>query len=127
GASAVYGGDALAGAINIVLRKDASGLELRVRRDAADGLGTSQASAMWGRSWAKGAMTATATWSDKGALYNDERALTADSDFRRFGGTDLRNPSGFPATVYSLDGCPVSQWSCVVPVAQRNPLPGLES
>ncbi|MGN7726489.1 TonB-dependent receptor plug domain-containing protein [Luteimonas sp. 22616] len=127
GASAVYGGDALAGVINIVLRKDASGLELRVRRDVAEGYGTSQASAMWGKSWAKGAMTATATWSDKGALYNHERALTADSDFRRFGGADLRNLSGFPATVYSLDGCPASQLSCVVPLDQRNPLPGLES
>lgn len=127
GSSAVYGGDALAGVINIVLRRDASGLELRVRRDATDGHGNSQASAMWGKAWSRGAMTVTGNWSKQSALYNHERSMTADMDFRRFGGRDMRSTSGYPATIYSLDGCPVSQWSCVVPIAQRNPLPGLDS
>lgn len=127
GASSVYGGDALAGVINIVLKKDASGLELRARKDVADAFDASQASIMWGNAWAKGAMTVTATWSKKGALYNSERAITADADFRRFGWADVRSTMGFPATVYSLGGCPVSQWACVVPLDQRDPLPGLDS
>src|SRR5690606_39222821 len=84
GSSAVYGGDALAGVINVVLRKDASGLELRWRRDAADGYGGSQFSAMWGRSWSRGAMTVSGNWSKQSALYNHERSITADMDFQRF-------------------------------------------
>lgn len=127
GSSAVYGGDALAGVINVVLRRDASGLELRFRRDAADGFGNSQASAMWGKSWSRGAMTVTGSWNKQAALYNYERSMTSDMDFRRFGGRDMRYPSGFPATVYSLDGCPPIGQACLVPLDERNPLPGLES
>lgn len=127
GASAVYGGDALAGVINIVLRKDASGVELRVRHAAADGYGTSQASAMWGGSWSRGSMTVAANWQKSDGLWNDDRALTADQDFRRYGGYDLRLPGGYPANIYSLEGCPVSEWSCGVPLDQRGNLPGLDS
>lgn len=127
GSSAVYGGDALAGVINVVLRRDASGLELRIRRDAADGYGSSQGSAMWGKSWSRGSMTLTGSWSKQSGLYNHEREMTASMDFRRFGGRDQRQTAGYPATVYSLDGCPVSPYSCSVPLDQRNPLPGLDS
>src|SRR5690606_20606320 len=127
GSSAVYGGDALAGVINVVLRRDASGLELRIRRDAADGYGSSQGSAMWGKSWSRGSMTVTGSWSKQSGLYNHEREMTASMDFRRFGGRDQRQTAGYPATVYSLDGCPVSPYSCSVPLDQRNPLPGLDS
>src|SRR5690606_12780875 len=78
GASAVYGGDALAGVINIVLRKDGSGVELRVRHDSADGYDANNASILWGKAWSKGGFNVAATWSKNGGLWNDERSLTAD-------------------------------------------------
>jgi len=127
GASAVYGGDALAGVINIVLRKDGSGVELRVRHDSADGYDANNASILWGKAWSKGGFNVAATWSKNGGLWNDERSLTADMDYRRFGGRDLRATYGSPTNIYSLEGCPPSEWACVVPLSERGNLPGLNS
>src|SRR3546814_5219462 len=49
GSSAVYGGDGLAGVINIVLRRDANGFEFRYRRSSAKGYAVTQAGAVWGK------------------------------------------------------------------------------
>jgi iron complex outermembrane receptor protein len=127
GASAVYGGDALAGVINIVLRKDASGTELRVRQTSADGYDSSQASILWARSGSRGGLTIAGSWNKGSGLWNDERALTADMDFRRYGGMDMRTALGNPANFYSLEGCPPSEFACVVPLEQRGNLPGMDS
>src|SRR3546814_3034858 len=78
--SAVYGGDGLAGVINIVLRRDANGFEFRYRRSSAKGYAVTQAGAVWGKSWQKGDMTVAVNWRENGELFNDERSLTADSD-----------------------------------------------
>src|SRR3546814_907549 len=103
GSSAIYGGDGLAGVINIVLRRNANGLEFRLRKSAADGYSTTQMSMMWGHTWAKGDMTVAANWQENNALLNSERGLTADQDYRRFGGRDYRSSSGsYPANIYSL-------------------------
>ncbi|MGH3711689.1 MAG: TonB-dependent receptor domain-containing protein, partial [Pseudonocardiaceae bacterium] len=128
GSSAVYGGDALAGVVNIVLRQDVSGLELRARNSASDGYETKQIGIMWGKTWERGDLSISATWRESGALYNDERSLTSDQDYRRFGGRDYRTASSYPATVYSLAGCPAAPTSCFrIPVANRGNLPGLDS
>lgn len=127
GASAVYGGDALAGVINIVLRKDARGTELRVRGASAAGYDNSQASILWATSGTKGALSIAGSWSKGSGLWNDERTLTSDMDFRRYGGRDTRSAMGSPANFYSLEGCPPSEWSCAVPLSQRGYLPGLSS
>lgn len=127
GASSVYGGDGLAGVINVVLRRDASGFELRLRKLSADNYGQDQASMMWGSSWAKGNMTLAANWSKSRALFGDKRELTADQDYSRYGGDDLRSTNSNPANVYSLAGCTRIPGSCRVPLSQRGPLPGLGS
>lgn len=126
GSSAIYGGDGLAGVVNIVLRRDANGIELRFRKSISDGYDRDTFSALWGRSWSKGSFTFAANWNRNSALLSGERAITADQDFRRFGGSDRRLASGNPTTVYSLAGCPTPPASCSrVPVANRGPLPGL--
>src|SRR3546814_14921545 len=54
--------------------------------------------------------------------------LTADSDFRRFGGRDYRSPASNPGTVYSLEGCPPGPDSvCLSSLEVRGNLPGLDS
>lgn len=129
GASAVYGGDGLAGVINVVLRRDAQGSEFRIRRSVGDGYDRDTLSAMWGKAWDRGNLTVAASWSRNTALLSGERSLTANQDFRRFGGRDLR-PAGvgsYPATVYSLDGCPAIGHCFFVPLDTRGPLPGLNS
>lgn len=127
GASAVYGGDGLAGVVNIVLRQDAEGIELRLRHSSADGYATNQASIMWGKRWSKGGLTAVVHWRDDGDLVSNERSLTADVDYRRFGGKDFRDSSGNPAIIYSYAGCDLTMVSCRVPLANRGNLPGLDS
>ncbi|MBL8255989.1 MAG: TonB-dependent receptor [Pseudoxanthomonas mexicana] len=128
GASAVYGGDGLAGAVNIVLRKDAEGLELRVGHKSADHYEERFSSLLVGKSWESGSLTAIASWSDSTGLTTGDRDFTADKDYRRFGGLDYRSNLGNPATIYSLAGCPASPRSCSsVPAARRGSLPGLTS
>lgn len=127
GSSAVYGGDGLAGVVNVVLRKDANGAEMRLRKAHADGYNTDQFGLMWGKSWGNADLAISASWQDSGALYSDERSLTADQDFRRFGGADRRSTLGNPATIYSLDGCPPRPAICRVNISTRGYLPGLNS
>ncbi len=128
GASAVYGGDGLAGVVNVVLRRDAQGAELRIRKTVADGYDREMVSAMWGKSWDRGGMTVAANWNRNSALLAAERSITADQDFRRYGGMDQRADGGYPATIYSLAGCPaVGHCMFGPPLATRDPLPGLSS
>lgn len=127
GSSAVYGGDGLSGVINIVLRRDANGLELRVRRTEADAYDATQVSAVWGKTWAKGDLTISASWKENDSLLSSERSLTSNQDYTRFGGIDWRIPWGNPATVYSLAGCPEPFGFCMVPLEERGNLPGLNS
>ncbi len=129
GASAVYGGDGLAGVVNIVLRRDAGGLEVRLRESAASGYGESQANLTWGQSWSRGSLTLSGSFIKNGTLDVVERALTADQDFRRFGGQDRRYTFvNSPGTVYSLAGCPAAPANCFSPsIGSRANLPGLNS
>src|SRR3546814_4431708 len=78
------------------LRRDANGFEFRYRRSSANGYAVTQAGAVWGKSWQKGDMTVAVNWRENGELFNDERSLTADSDFQRFGGRDYRSPASNP-------------------------------
>ena len=64
GASSVYGSDAIAGVVNVILRKDFNGFELRVGRDRADAFGTSSTdtSVTWGRNFNRGFVGAAASF-----------------------------------------------------------------
>lgn len=127
GASAVYGGDGLGGVVNIVLRRGVSGLEARVRYASADGYDERIGSLFWGRTWSRGDLTASLTWRDNTRLTSAERSLTADKDYRRFGGYDYRTSVSNPGNVYSLAGCPSPPNYCFMPLDGRGNLPGLNS
>lgn len=127
GSSAVYGGDGLAGVINIVLRQDAQGTELRVKRYMGDGFDSNEVSAIWGKTWPKGNLTIGLNWKESSSLMAGERSITANQDYRRFGGRDLRSAIGYPGTIYSLAGCPAPPVACTVPLQDRGNLPGLSS
>lgn len=126
GASAVYGADGLAGVINVVLRKDADGFEFRIRKSLAENYATEQFSAMWGAAWSKGSATVAVNWSSNDALLNQNRRLTSDQNYTRFGGEDLRTSLGAPGNVYSLAGC-AGDGFCDIPLNERGNLPGLTS
>src|SRR3546814_9131404 len=114
-------GDGLGGVVNIVLKQSASGLDIRVGYSCADGYDVTEAGFTWGKAWSRGSLTVGGSYSDKNSLNLSERSLTADGDYRRFGGYDLRGGVG---NVYSLDGCPAAPQLCfAVPIEQRGNLP----
>src|SRR5579864_7014887 len=67
GASATYGSDAVAGVINIILKRNFDGaVTLLHVQGATDGGGMQyQASQLWGRTWEGGDITLTYEWTDE--------------------------------------------------------------
>ncbi|MEJ1964653.1 MAG: TonB-dependent receptor [Gammaproteobacteria bacterium] len=104
-ASAIYGSDALAGVINVILKKDFDGAEANLRYGFADGLDERSASLAFGRKWERGSASIVGTYFDRpDRLAGNERAITADKDYRRFGGPDTRRSTCNPGNVSSADG-----------------------
>ncbi|MEP7300934.1 MAG: TonB-dependent receptor [Caldimonas sp.] len=98
GGSALYGAEAIAGVVNIVLRTDYDGAELRLGGTGGQHLGASQASATFGRSaTGDGALGWLVTVDQR-----QSRALNAaDRDFARTAyrparGLDATSSVGFP-------------------------------
>jgi len=99
GASATYGSDAVAGVINIILKRGYDGAVTQLRATVIDGEQKYQASQLWGRTWDSGDITLTYEWYDFSALRADKRSnLTLD--FTPFGFDD-RIPirSSIPGTI----------------------------
>ncbi|MBE7537468.1 MAG: TonB-dependent receptor [Opitutaceae bacterium] len=92
GASSIYGADAIGGVINIILKKNYRGSELRLGyentfdRDA--GVRTASITHGFGSGRLRG--LATLSYEDSNSMALRDRALTASSDRRPFGGQDLR-------------------------------------
>ena len=101
GASALYGSDAVGGVVNIILRKDFTGLESRVRASSAGGEARErQFAQLWGSEWSKGHSLIGYQYSDRDPLQASAREYSAANyDLRRFGGSDLRTPGGNPGTL----------------------------
>ncbi|KQV54659.1 TonB-dependent receptor [Caulobacter sp. Root342] len=99
GASALYGSDAVAGVVNIVLRDRLDGGEARMRYGTADGdFSEVQASVMRGRVWERGYLTFAYEYLRRGRLAADDRAF-AREDLRPFGGLDRRTGYASPGTI----------------------------
>jgi iron complex outermembrane receptor protein len=66
GASATYGSDAVAGVVNIILKRGYDGAITQLRYSAAPKTGYNgyQASQLWGRTWDGGDLTLSYEWSD---------------------------------------------------------------
>lgn len=107
GASAIYGADAIAGVINIILRKNYQGLGA----NASFGItseGDAKAKGV-GINWGFGNLSkdgynlfVNAAHHENDALPSNARARTADADFRRLNLTDRR--SSFYRNVYEAQG-----------------------
>lgn len=77
GASSVYGSDAIAGVVNVILRKDFNGLELDAfaSRDEFSGNMGRTISAAWGRNYDRGFVGFGGSW------YFDEHVSAGDSPY----------------------------------------------
>lgn len=105
-ASAVYGSDAIGGVVNVILRKnlDGGGFSATTGRPTQGGYSDTTASFAWGKNFSRGNITLVGSYQNRGELSVAERELTANQDYRRFGGPDNRTTACEPGNVYSMDG-----------------------
>ncbi|MEP7069997.1 MAG: TonB-dependent receptor [Usitatibacter sp.] len=119
GASAIYGSDAIAGVVNVILRKDFRGVEANIGYGATSGGGADERRATLTAGFGDIAsqrfnVMATVDWYKRDPLYGSDRPRTQSADFRRFssyGGFDFRSPTGNPGTFQTA--------STTIPAAQR--------
>ncbi len=99
GASAVYGSDAVAGVVNLVMRDRMDGGEARLRFGSADGdLSQGQAALIIGKVWDQGHVTLAYEALRRGRLAAEDRDY-AREDLRPFGGLDRRSNYASPGTI----------------------------
>lgn len=104
GASALYGADAIAGVVNVIMRRSFDGQETRVRASAAKG-GAEDiiASHLAGTSWSSGSAYLSYEYQSSNALSSYDRSYTADGDLRPFGGSDRRSFYSGPGNIVAFD------------------------
>ncbi len=103
GASALYGSEAMAGVINIVLRKDFTGTELEMRLGTAAGSGAEEQAfnALFGWALPRTHVEIIASYTKREQLSWSNRAISASANHEDQGGLDQRS---LAAANFSIDG-----------------------
>lgn len=104
GSSAVYGGDALAGVVNVILKKSIEGMALDARLGSAKDIGDGSVSLAGGGSSESGSFLLLGSYAKRSPLTMAERAFFRDADYRRHGGSDQRTRTCAPGTASSTTG-----------------------
>ncbi len=118
GASALYGSDAIAGVINIILRKDYEGLELSGSYGSTteSGYDEQNYSAVWGFGGEGKNVTFILDYFKNSTLENAERGSLGSADQTAKGGEDFRSSRGYPGR-FIVNGTTQIDPAC--PVARR--------
>ena len=142
GASALYGTDAVAGVVNIVLRQDYEGVEIAAGYgDVTSGSAAeTSASALWGTGDENSNVTMIFDYFKNQTLSNTERGRLGSANNSAQGGGDWRSSRGFPGrffvgagqTITMDPGCPPESqadptclydygpWALLVPESERS-------
>jgi iron complex outermembrane receptor protein len=107
GSSAIYGSDAIAGVVNVILKKDFNDLEIDAKYGWASGIDETDVSIAWGKKWERGSFSVAGTFQTRGELLGTERALTATNDYTALGGGNNNLPVCNPGNVFSVSGQPL--------------------
>lgn len=100
GASALYGSDAIAGVVNVIMRKDLNGAETLARLGAAPGGADEKlVSQLFGTQWQGGRILGSYQYSERTSLAASERTYAADTDKRPLGGSDHRSFNSSPGNI----------------------------
>ena len=100
GTSALYGSDAIAGVVNIVMRDDLQGAETQARFATALGEANEKVvSQLFGNHWDGGKFLLSYQFSDRTSLAASDRYYAANADKRPLGGTDHRSIWGSPGNI----------------------------
>src|SRR6266853_1479311 len=104
GSSAVYGSDAIAGVVNIILKQNFDGLEADAKYGGASGTSDSSGSLAWGKHWEQGSVSVIGSYEARSELDTSERAITRSNDYTAFGGPNNNFPTCSPGNVFSVSG-----------------------
>lgn len=104
GSSAVYGGDALAGVVNIILRDRLDGLSMTASLTTGRGFSDAGISIAGGMKGERGGLTLLGSVRRNSPLTAAERGFFVDADYTRFGGRDTRSRNCTPGTVSGEGG-----------------------
>jgi iron complex outermembrane receptor protein len=108
GASAIYGADGLAGAVNTILRENFNGFEANATWEHASGVNDPSANLAWGKSWERGSVSLIGSYQERGELLGAQRepfSLTSlPANLPASTASAIANPSCAPGNVYSVDG-----------------------
>jgi iron complex outermembrane receptor protein len=105
GSSAVYGGEALAGVVNIILKSQFDGVEAGIAYKSASDTDEELVTAGAGWNWDSASLSIMGSYLERTALSGSEREITSSADYTRFGGPNLGSPFfGVPATILSVSG-----------------------
>jgi len=104
GSSAIYGGDALAGVVNVILKKSMDGQSLSARLGSGLGFGDGSVSLAAGRHDKDGSILVIGSFSRSTPLTELDRAFFRSADFRGIGGADERQQYCSPGNVSSVSG-----------------------
>ena len=102
GGSAIYGSDAVSGVINIILRKDYTGLTTTVGVGNTFGSDSLEktGSVVLGSSSGKLSIITAIDWTERNSLKDRDYGFSRTADLTARGGDDLRSFATFPALVY---------------------------
>jgi outer membrane receptor protein involved in Fe transport len=107
GASAIYGSDAVSGVINVILRKNYTGLTTTFGLGNTIGHDSLEktASLVFGTTDGKLSMVTAIDWTERNSIMDRDYAFSRNADLTSRGGPDLRSYAGFPGLVLvpSLD------------------------
>src|SRR6185295_3324695 len=93
--------DAIAGVVNIIMRKELSGAESHLRYGAAPGGAQEKLIAqLFGTDWHSGNVLFSYQYSHRTALDATARAYAANTDKRPFGGSDYRTLMSSPGNIF---------------------------
>ena len=100
GASALYGSDAIAGVVNIILRDDFQGAETQVKYGGTPGgRDETVVSQLLGTHWDSGKAMLVYEYSDGTPLDASARGYAANTDKRPYGGADYRSFYSYPGNI----------------------------
>ena len=106
GASAIYGSDAIAGVVNVIMRRDFDGLTLKggYGTSSRSDLDNRELSATFGQDGEKGGFVFNASWREADGNFIADRPISRDPDWRAQGGRNFRDPLPVVAVVQGLPG-----------------------
>ncbi|WP_417704468.1 TonB-dependent receptor plug domain-containing protein [Rheinheimera aquimaris] len=113
GASAVYGSDAVAGVVNIIMRKDFDGAELSISHGSTTGptYDETAASMVWGTQTDDANVTLILDYFKNTSITGAEMGRFGTANQEPYGGGDNRSSRGFPGN-FIVNGVPIIDPGC---------------